>query len=69
MEDKIVISDKKMAKRSRRAIKAFLMHEEEALSTIYEAWDLVEELFHAHTKVKAVHGHFIKEIKCTGRIA
>ena len=69
MEDKIVISDKKMAKRSRRAIKAFLMHEEEALSTIYETSDLVEELFHLHTKVKAVHSHFIEEIKCTCRIA
>jgi hypothetical protein len=32
-------------------------------------WDLVESLFHAHTKVKAVHVHLIDEINYTYRIA
>ena len=69
VKEEILISDKKIAKLAKRVAKTFSMDEEEALSTIYEEWDLVEELFHAHIKVKAVHNHFIEEINCTYRIA
>ncbi len=31
------------------------------MEVIYEEWDLVESLFHAHTKVKAVHTYLIDE--------
>ena len=69
MKDETVISDKKIAKLAKRVAKTLSIDEEEAISTIYEEWDLVEELFHAHTKVKAVHQHLIEEIKYTYRIA
>jgi len=69
VKEEILISDKKIAKLAKRVAKTFSMDEEEALSTIYEEWDLVEELFHAHSKVKAVHSHFVEEINCTYRIA
>ena len=69
MKDETVISDKKIAKLAKRVAKTLSIDEEEAISTIYEEWDLVEELFHAHTKVKAVHQHLVEEIKCTYRIA
>ena len=69
MKDEIVISDKKIAKLAKRLAKTFSIDEEEAVSTIYEEWDLVEALFHAHTKVKAVHRHLVEEINYTYRIA
>ena len=69
MKDEMVISDKKIAKLAKRLSKTFTINEEEALEVIYEEWDLVESLFHAHTKVKAVHTHLIDEINYTYRIA
>lgn len=69
MKDEIFISDKKIAKLAKCVAKTFSIDEEEATSTIYEEWDLVEALFHAHTKVKAVHRHFIDEINHAYRIA
>ena len=69
MKDEIVISDKKLAKLAKKVSKTFSIDEEEATSIIYEEWDLVEELFHAYTKVKAVHQHLIEEINNTYRIA
>lgn len=69
MKDEILISDTKIAKLAKRVAKTLSIDEEEAISTIYEEWDLVEELFHAHSKVKAVHHHLIEEINCTYRIA
>jgi energy-converting hydrogenase A subunit M len=69
MKDEILISDTKIAKLAKRVAKTLSIDEEEAISTIYEEWDLVEELFHAHSKVKAVHRHLIEEINCTYRIA
>ncbi|MEA1953083.1 MAG: hypothetical protein U9O24_01650 [Campylobacterota bacterium] len=69
MKDEIVISEKKLAKLAKRLSKTFTINEEEAMEVIYEEWDLVESLFHAHTKVKAVHAHLIDEINHTYRIA
>jgi len=69
MKDEMYISDKKIAKLAKRLSKTFTISEEEAVELIYEEWDLVETLFHAHTKVKAVHCHLIDEINYTYRIA
>lgn len=69
MKDEILISDKKIAKLAKKLAKTFSIDEEEAISTIYEEWDLVEQLFHAHTKVKEVHRHLIEEINYAYRIA
>lgn len=69
MKDEMDISEKKLAKLAKRVSKTFSINEEEALEVIYEEWDLVEALFHAHTKVKAVHAHLVDEINYTYRIA
>jgi len=69
MKDDMLISDKKIAKLAKRLTKTFSIDEEEAISIIYEEWDLVEQLFHAHKKVKAVYHHLIDEINYTYRIA
>ena len=69
MKDEILISDKQIAKLAKRVAKTFSLDEEEAISTIYEEWEVVEALFHAHTKVKAVHRHFVDEINHAYRIA
>ena len=69
MKDEMYISDKKIAKLAKRLAKTFGITQEEAMELIYEEWDLVESLFHAHTKVKAVHTHLIDEINYTYRIA
>jgi energy-converting hydrogenase A subunit M len=69
MKDEMYISDKKIAKLAKRLSKTFTINEEEAMEVIYEEWDLVESLFHTHTKVKAVHSHLIDEINYTYRIA
>jgi len=69
MKDEMYISDKKLAKLAKRLGKTFTINEEEAMEVIYEEWDLVESLFHAHTKVKAVHVHLVDEINYMYRIA
>ncbi len=69
MKDEIEISDKKLEKLAKKLAKTFSIDEEEAISTIYEEWDIVEQLFYAHTKVKAVHRHLIEEINYAYRIA
>ncbi len=69
MKDEMLISDKKIIKLAKRLSKSFGIDENEALSIIYEDWDLVEKLFIAHTKVKAVYTHFLKEINYTYKIA
>ena len=69
MKDDMLISDKKIAKLAKRLTKTFSIDEEEAISIIYEEWDLVEQLFHAHKKVKSVYNHLIDEINYTYRIA
>ena len=40
MKDEILISDKKIAKLAKKLAKTFSVDEEEAISTIYEEWDL-----------------------------
>jgi len=69
MKDAIVMYDKQIAKLAKRVAKTFSIDEEEAISTIYEEWDLVEQLFHAHTNVKSVHRHLVTEINDAYRIA
>ena len=69
MKDEILIPDKKISKLAKKLSKTFSIDEEEAISIIYEEWDLVEQLFHAYTKVKAVHQHLVEEINHTYRIA
>ena len=69
MKDEMYISDKKIAKLAKRLAKTFVITQEEAMELIYEEWDLVETLFHVHTKVKAVHMHLIDEINYTYQIA
>jgi len=69
MKDEMYISDKKIAKLAKKFAKTFGITQEEAMELIYEEWDLIETLFHAHTKVKAVHTHLIDEINYTYRIA
>lgn len=69
MKDEMYISEKKIAKLAKRLSKTFTIDEGEAMEVIYEEWDLVETLFHAHTKVKAVHSHLIDEINYTYRIS
>lgn len=69
MKEEMFISEKKIGKLSKRVAKTFNLSEEEALSVIYEEWDIVENLFHAYGKVKEVHTHFIEEINYIYRIA
>ena len=69
MKEEMFISEKKIGKLSKRVAKTLSLSEEEALGVIYEEWDIVEKLFHAYGKVKAVHTHFIEEINYTYRIA
>jgi hypothetical protein len=69
MKDEMLISDKKIEKLAKKLAKTFSMDEEEAFSIVYEEWDLVENLFHAFGKVKAVHQHLINELNKTYRIA
>ena len=69
MKDEMVISDKKIAKLAKRLSKTFGITQEEAMEVIYEEWDLVETLFHTHTKVKVVHPNLIDEISYTYQIA
>jgi len=69
MKEEVLISDKKIAKLTKRIAKNFGISEEDALSLVYEEWELVESLFHAHKKVKAVAQHMTDEINFTYRIA
>lgn len=69
MQEIEMISDKKLAKLAKHLAKVFGISKEEALEIIYEEWELVEELFAAHKKVKAVKEHFIISINQMYRIA
>ena len=68
MKDEIIISDKKIEKLAKKLAKTFSIDHEEALGVVYEEWDLVENLFNAYGKVKAVHQHLTHEINHTYRI-
>lgn len=69
MKDEMFISEKKIEKLCKKMAKTFRLSEDEALSLIYEEWDIVESLFHTYEKVKVVHEHFIDEINYAYRIA
>ncbi|WP_295420652.1 hypothetical protein [Sulfurovum sp.] len=69
MTDEMMISEKKLEKLAKRLCKAFGISKEEAYELIYEEWDLVENLFFAHKKAKAVSEHFIKQTNELYRIA
>ena len=69
MKEEMFMSEKKLEKLAKRIAKTFSISQEEALEVIYEEWDLVESLFHTHTKVKVVHQHLCEEVNYTYRIA
>ncbi len=69
MKEEMYISEKKIEKLSKRMAKTLSLSQEEAMSIIYEEWDIVEMLFHEHGKVKLIHEHLIEEINYTYRIA
>jgi hypothetical protein len=69
MKDEMCISDKKLEKLAKRLAKQFSISQEEAFEIIYEEWDLVETLFAAHKKAKAVYEHLVIEINEVYRIA
>ena len=69
MKEEVLISDKKIEKLAKKLAKTFSIDHEEAMGIVYEEWDLVEKLFHAFGKVKAVHQHLVQEINDTYRIA
>jgi len=69
MKNEIFISEKKLEKLAKRLAKTFTISQEEALEVIYDEWDLVENLFHEHSKVKVVHQYLCEEINYTYRIA
>ncbi len=69
MTETMTVSEKKLEKLAKRITKAFGISKEEAYELIYEEWELVETLFGAHKKAKAVCEHFIEEINMYYRIA
>jgi len=69
MKEKTLIPEQKIEKLAKKIAKSYSLSQEEAFEVIYEEWDLVENLFHAHSKVKAVHHHLCEEINYTYRIA
>ena len=69
MNNETFVPDKKIEKLAKKIAKTFSLSHEEALEVIYEEWDLVENLFHSHSKVKVVHHHLCEEINYTYRIA
>ena len=69
MNSDIVISDKKIQKLAEKLAKVFSVPTEDALSVIYEEWDLVESLFLSHSKVKVIVDCLVEEINYSYRIA
>jgi hypothetical protein len=69
MKECMTISEKKLEKLAKRLASEFMITTEEAFEIIYEEWELVEDLFMKHKKVKAVKDYLIKEINVIYRIA
>jgi len=69
MKEMMTISEKKLEKLAKRLADEFLITIEESFEILYEEWDLVEELFIKHKKVKAVKSHLVHEINDIYRIA
>ncbi len=62
MQDREIISEKKLEKLAKHLAKSLHITSEEAMDIIYEEWDLVEELFAAHKKAKAVKEHLSAQL-------
>jgi len=69
MTHETFIPEHKIEKLAKKISKTFSLSQEEALEVIYEEWDLVENLFHTHIKVKTVHQYLCEDINYTYRIA
>ncbi|HHE05925.1 MAG TPA: hypothetical protein ENK90_02250 [Epsilonproteobacteria bacterium] len=69
MKNEMYISDTKLEKLAKRLSRQFAISKEEAYEIIYEEWDLVETLFGAHKKAKAVYEHLALELNDIYRIA
>ena len=69
MQELMTISEKKLEKLAKRLGKELAISTEEAFEIIYEEWELVEELFAAQKKAKAVKEHLVREINDIYRIA
>jgi len=69
MKYETLISDSKIEKLAQKLAKTFAMDQSEAISIVYEEWDLVESLFLSYGKVKSVHQHLINELNTMYRIA
>ena len=69
MNNDLVTSDKKIQKLAEELAKVFSVPMEDALSVIYEEWDLVESLFLSHSKVEVIVGRLVEEINNSYRIA
>ena len=69
MTHETFVPEHKIEKLAKKISKTFSLSQEEALEVIYEEWDLVENLFHTHTKVKIVHRYLCEDINHTYRIA
>jgi len=65
----MTVSEQKLEKLAKRLAREFTISTEEAFEIIYEEWELVEELFAAHKKAKAVKEHLVREINTLYRIA
>ncbi len=65
----MTVSEQKLEKLAKRLAREFAISTQEAFEIIYEEWELVESLFAAHKKVKAVKEHLLREINTLYRIA
>jgi hypothetical protein len=68
MIEEEVISQKKLDKLAKVLCKEFGISSQKAYEIIYDEWDLIERLFDAHKKVKAVKEHFLKHIKAQAKV-
>ncbi len=62
MQNREIISDKKLEKLAKHLSKSLHISDQEAIEIIYKEWDLVEELFAAHKKAKAVKEHLCSQL-------
>jgi hypothetical protein len=69
MKDDFTISDKNIEELAKKLATSFNLDQENAMSIMYEEWDLVEVLFNTYLNVKEVHHHLVIEINDAYRIA
>lgn len=63
MDKAYIIPDAKIEKLTKQIKKSLNLTLDEAKIVIYKEADLIEELFIAHKKVKAVHKHFLLSLE------